>query len=192
MAELPTDGHILAKGADAEACKICYGGNEEASNPLITPCLCAGSMRHVHSDCLVQWIKTAALKRCDLCRYPFTLESKTKPLKEWEMVELRGDDKLFLVTLVIIDIICLGMAVYITAKISLGLLLCFILGNLFGLLLVCILDVMLRYDIGIYYQLCAIFQRFKSQNSYVKVTELQQRKLNTSTKNRAKEEIIQD
>ena len=182
MAKLPTDGHNLAKGdnltPEDETCKICYGGNEEAGNPLITPCYCAGSMRHVHSDCLVQWIKTAALKRCDLCRYPFTVESKTKPLKEWEMVELRGDDKLFLVTLLIVDIICLGMKVYITAKLSLGSLLCFISGNLFGFLLFCAVEaVMIRYGInckGPLFCLCAFFQRLKIHNSYVKVTEMQQ------------------
>ena len=60
MAEVPTEnGHISIDSDKDETCKICYGGNEEASDPLITPCLCAGSMGHVHHDCLVRWIKTA-------------------------------------------------------------------------------------------------------------------------------------
>ena len=64
-----------------KTCKICYDENEEASNPLISPCLCAGSLRHVHRDCLQQWIKTAALERCDLCKQPFDVEFKLKPPK---------------------------------------------------------------------------------------------------------------
>ena len=77
MAELPTkDGQISMANiedltTEDETCKICYVGNEETGNPLITPCLCAGSMRHVHNDCLVRWIETAALERCDLCREVF-------------------------------------------------------------------------------------------------------------------------
>ena len=38
-------------------------------------------MRHVHRDCLLEWIKTAALERCDLCKHPFDVEFTLKPLK---------------------------------------------------------------------------------------------------------------
>ena len=29
-------------------CKICHCGSEESGMPLITPCLCAGSIKFVH------------------------------------------------------------------------------------------------------------------------------------------------
>ena len=81
--------HItIGISAEDESCKICYMGNEDVSNPLISPCLCSGSMRQVHHDCVVRWIRTAGLKRCDLCKYPFTMESRVKPFKEWKMVKL--------------------------------------------------------------------------------------------------------
>ena len=63
----------------ADICKICYTGNEEADSPLITPCLCAGSLKYVHHDCLVQWIKVSKMKNCELCKYVFIVETKMEP-----------------------------------------------------------------------------------------------------------------
>ena len=80
-----------------KTCKICYDEEEEANNPLISPCLCAGSLRHVHRDCLLEWIKTAALERCDLCKHPFDAEFKLKPLK----TKPKASDREFLIALLL-------------------------------------------------------------------------------------------
>lgn len=56
-------------------CRICHLDAEESSLPLIQPCLCAGSMRWVHSDCLVSWMRRAPSSsyRCDVCRCSLTV-----------------------------------------------------------------------------------------------------------------------
>ena len=58
-------------------CKICHCGSE-ANMPLITPCFCAGSLKYVHQECLQRWIKSSDIKRCELCKYPFTMQSKVR------------------------------------------------------------------------------------------------------------------
>ena len=104
----------MEEDEDDDKCKICYCGNEEASNnPLITPCLCVGSMRHVHHDCLVRWMKTAGLERCDLCKHPFALKLRAKPFSEWEMVELTLFELFVLLPSFIFCIFYWGMVVFV-------------------------------------------------------------------------------
>lgn len=47
------------------SCRICLepGG--------ITPCLCAGTMGHVHEKCLRQWIRQSGNMHCELCNAPY-------------------------------------------------------------------------------------------------------------------------
>ena len=40
-------------------CRICYLEEEETEiNPLIQPCLCSGSLKYIHLECLRKWIGT--------------------------------------------------------------------------------------------------------------------------------------
>ena len=41
--------------SESPACRICLAEEEETSNPLISPCKCAGSMRFIHHLCLKTW-----------------------------------------------------------------------------------------------------------------------------------------
>jgi hypothetical protein len=51
--------------AEEEECRICRGeGTEET--PLLRPCKCAGSMRWVHSACLMQWLQLSKSRRCEV------------------------------------------------------------------------------------------------------------------------------
>jgi hypothetical protein len=34
--------------SESPVCRICLGEEEETTNPLISPCKCAGSMRFIH------------------------------------------------------------------------------------------------------------------------------------------------
>ena len=52
--------------------------------PLIAPCFCAGSLKYVHQDCLQRWIKSSDIRRCELCKYTFTMESKVRDKERWE------------------------------------------------------------------------------------------------------------
>eukprot|EP00929_Paragymnodinium_shiwhaense_P087566 TRINITY_DN47711_c0_g1_i1.p1 TRINITY_DN47711_c0_g1~~TRINITY_DN47711_c0_g1_i1.p1 ORF type:complete len:423 (+),score=25.32 TRINITY_DN47711_c0_g1_i1:216-1484(+) len=54
------------------SCRICHGG--ELDGPLISPCLCRGSMAHVHLRCLQQWIlysQQSGPLRCSTCTYEY-------------------------------------------------------------------------------------------------------------------------
>lgn len=46
-----------------ETCKICWGGDCDGSNPLISACQCDGSMRLIHLNCLRQWIREKCHRR---------------------------------------------------------------------------------------------------------------------------------
>ena len=39
-------------------CRICYQEEEKDDDPLIQPCLCSGSLKYIHLNCLKQWIGT--------------------------------------------------------------------------------------------------------------------------------------
>lgn len=56
---------------DAE-CWICH--EDGLQQPLIHPCLCKGSLEHVHSSCIQRWVmqqyKSAIVEpRCSICNY---------------------------------------------------------------------------------------------------------------------------
>ena len=65
-----------AGGADAPTCRICYAGAE--AGRLFTPCLCRGSMAHVHVACLNEWRKQSVNPRslylCDACGYAYRIQ----------------------------------------------------------------------------------------------------------------------
>ena len=55
----------------AEICRVCRSeGTPE--QPLFYPCLCSGSIKYIHQDCLVEWLKHSKKKYCELCKHPFT------------------------------------------------------------------------------------------------------------------------
>lgn len=55
------EGQGLATNKDEDfelVCRICLGEEEEPiSNPLFSPCICAGSMGLIHLECLREWLK---------------------------------------------------------------------------------------------------------------------------------------
>ncbi|KAK4202166.1 hypothetical protein QBC40DRAFT_46104 [Triangularia verruculosa] len=55
---------------DPDTCRICRGeGTPE--EPLFYPCRCSGSIKHVHQDCLMEWLSHSQKKHCELCKTPF-------------------------------------------------------------------------------------------------------------------------
>lgn len=47
-------------------CRVCHC-ESEPDKPLFYPCSCAGSIKYVHEDCLVEWLKVSDKKNCELC-----------------------------------------------------------------------------------------------------------------------------
>jgi len=44
-------------------CRICLHGENTPENPLISPCACSGSVKHIHLNCLKYWIKSKAITK---------------------------------------------------------------------------------------------------------------------------------
>ncbi|XP_078386737.1 uncharacterized protein LOC144668517 isoform X1 [Cetorhinus maximus] len=98
-----------------EVCRICHcEGDDEG--PLITPCHCTGSLRYVHQTCLQQWIKSSDTRCCELCKYEFIMETKLKPLRKWEKLQMTSSERrkiLCSVTFHIIAITCVVWSLYV-------------------------------------------------------------------------------
>ena len=61
----------LFDSKENKICKICFE-KETKLNPLISPCLCEGTMKYVHQSCLKHWIETSNIKpnlsKCEICK----------------------------------------------------------------------------------------------------------------------------
>ena len=75
--------HSPARRGDV--CRICHCESEPGM-PLISPCVCAGSLKYVHQACLQQWIKSADTKSCELCKYNFQMTTRIKPFRKVRML----------------------------------------------------------------------------------------------------------
>ena len=57
-------------------CRICFE-IDSVDNPLISPCLCSGTSKYVHVNCLKQWINTTdniiAKKQCMECKSDYNI-----------------------------------------------------------------------------------------------------------------------
>ena len=62
---------------DQDVCRVCRC-EASTDRPLFFPCLCSGSIKFVHQDCLVEWLKVSKKKYCELCKHEYTFESLYK------------------------------------------------------------------------------------------------------------------
>ncbi|XP_054840630.1 uncharacterized protein LOC129333178 isoform X2 [Eublepharis macularius] len=98
-----------------DACRICHCEGDEES-PLITPCRCTGSLHFVHQACLQQWIKSSDTRCCELCKYEFIMETKMKPLRKWEKLQMTASEQrkiMCSVTFHVIAITCVVWSLYV-------------------------------------------------------------------------------
>ncbi|VVC37801.1 Zinc finger, RING-CH-type,Zinc finger, RING/FYVE/PHD-type [Cinara cedri] len=55
----------------ADICRVCRSeGMPE--RPLFHPCICTGSIKYIHQECLVQWMHYSRKEYCELCSYQFS------------------------------------------------------------------------------------------------------------------------
>uniref|UniRef100_A0A4W3I2C3 Membrane-associated ring finger (C3HC4) 8 n=1 Tax=Callorhinchus milii TaxID=7868 RepID=A0A4W3I2C3_CALMI len=110
-----TFSRISVSPSNQDICRICHcEGDEEG--PLITPCHCTGSLRFVHQACLQQWIKSSDTRCCELCKYEFIMETKLKPLRKWEKLQMTASERrkiMCSVTFHIIAITCVVWSLYV-------------------------------------------------------------------------------
>ncbi|XP_025414084.1 E3 ubiquitin-protein ligase MARCH2 isoform X2 [Sipha flava] len=98
-----------------DICRICHCEGD-IDTPLIAPCYCAGSLRFVHQVCLQQWIKSSNIRCCELCKFQFIMQTKTKPFSQWEQLEMSGMERKKLVCAMLFHIIamtCVCWSLYV-------------------------------------------------------------------------------
>ena len=59
----------LSKKQKKNICRICYGFEDDTNNPLIQPCICSGTMKYIHYECLKHWIGTQSCIKIDSNEY---------------------------------------------------------------------------------------------------------------------------
>ena len=95
-----------------KACRICYIDEETTENPLIQPCICSGSMKYIHFNCLKKWLNTSVFKQidnnenckvyqykqaeCELCKTKFPDFIKHKG-KLYEIIDFSNDFNNYLI-----------------------------------------------------------------------------------------------
>ena len=52
-----------------KACRICYLEEETKDNPLVQPCICSGSMKYIHINCLKKWVNTSVFTLLEAKQY---------------------------------------------------------------------------------------------------------------------------
>ncbi|KAK4475576.1 hypothetical protein MN116_000853 [Schistosoma mekongi] len=57
--------------ATPDFCRVCRCEGT-ALRPLFHPCLCTGSIKYIHQDCLVRWLEYSKRNTCELCNHQFT------------------------------------------------------------------------------------------------------------------------
>ncbi|XP_041921044.1 E3 ubiquitin-protein ligase MARCH8 isoform X2 [Alosa sapidissima] len=108
-------GPLSPYSLSGDCCRICHCEGDEES-PLITPCHCTGSLRFVHQTCLQQWIKSSDTRCCELCKYEFIMETKLKPLRKWEKLQMTASERrkiMCSVTFHVIAITCVVWSLYV-------------------------------------------------------------------------------
>lgn len=68
-----TESHV-----DGDICRVCrMEGTPD--KPLHYPCLCTGSIKYIHQDCLVQWLNHSKKEYCELCTHKFVFKPVYSP-----------------------------------------------------------------------------------------------------------------
>ncbi|GCB66512.1 hypothetical protein scyTo_0015006, partial [Scyliorhinus torazame] len=63
-----TCGQVVLEGSDI--CRVCRSEGTP-DKPLYHPCVCTGSIKFIHQECLVQWLKHSRKEYCELCKHRF-------------------------------------------------------------------------------------------------------------------------
>jgi E3 ubiquitin-protein ligase MARCH6 len=57
--------------SNEDLCRFCRGPNSP-EHPLYYPCLCIGSIKYIHQECLTSWLRHSGREYCELCKHKFT------------------------------------------------------------------------------------------------------------------------
>ncbi|XP_067912318.1 E3 ubiquitin-protein ligase MARCH6 isoform X2 [Heterodontus francisci] len=58
------------ESTEEDICRVCRSEGTP-DKPLYHPCVCTGSIKFIHQECLVQWLKHSRKEYCELCKHRF-------------------------------------------------------------------------------------------------------------------------
>jgi len=58
------------------SCRICLGEEKLHHETFLSPCACSGSVKYVHRQCLITWMRTSHKKKCEICHSPYNVSMK--------------------------------------------------------------------------------------------------------------------
>ncbi|CAB1349948.1 unnamed protein product [Coregonus sp. 'balchen'] len=64
------DKHLPLLLCVGDICRVCRSEGTP-DKPLYHPCVCTGSIKFIHQECLVQWLKHSRKEYCELCKHRF-------------------------------------------------------------------------------------------------------------------------
>jgi hypothetical protein len=86
----------VAEEREESVCRVCYDGEKDHSNPLLSHCKCDGSVKYIHLECMKLWLRSKVTVQtsdvsetyhwksleCDICKteLPLTLKYKGRKL----------------------------------------------------------------------------------------------------------------
>ncbi|KAH8407798.1 hypothetical protein KR215_001429, partial [Drosophila sulfurigaster] len=59
--------------SQGDICRVCRC-EAVADRPLFYPCICTGSIKYIHQDCLMQWMRYSHKEYCELCGHRFSFQ----------------------------------------------------------------------------------------------------------------------
>lgn len=103
---------------DIPTCRICHCTESPSSGlvKLISPCHCSGSLKYVHHSCLQQWLDATNSQRCELCKYPFSMSVKYKPLYKWGSLNASPSERRRLIcnsVFNLVSMVCIFWSIYV-------------------------------------------------------------------------------
>lgn len=61
----------MDSSCEMDICKVCHQEGKP-EQPLFHPCLCAGSIKYIHQECLLMWMKHSKTSNCALCNHHYS------------------------------------------------------------------------------------------------------------------------
>lgn len=103
---------------DAPNCRICHCTESPSSGlvKLISPCQCSGSLKYVHHGCLQQWLDATNSQTCELCKHPFSISVKYKPLYKWNSLNASPGERRRLIcnsVFNLVSMVCIFWSIYV-------------------------------------------------------------------------------
>lgn len=100
------------------SCRICHCTESPSSGlvKLISPCHCSGSLKYVHHGCLQQWLDATNSQTCELCKQPFSITIKYKPIYKWNALNASPGERRRLVCNSVFNLVsmaCIFWSIYV-------------------------------------------------------------------------------